>query len=102
MRAAPQAPLAPLLPGAVALAIATVYLIALLAAEEQSLIIALLLLAIVSVLGASRTGLFAPVSLSFADREDALGVLSIVAAFAVVAVFHDHHFVLLLVVTILL
>jgi len=102
MRDTAHGPLAPLLPGAAALAIATVYLIALLAVETQSLIIGLLMLAIVTVLGVSRTGLWASVSRSFSEREDALGLLSIVAAFAVVAFFHDHHFVLLLVVTILL
>jgi len=102
MRDTAHGPLAPLLPGAAALAIATVYLIALLAVETQSLIIGLLMLAIVTVLGVSRTGLWASVSRSFSQREDALGLLSIVAAFAVVAFFHDHHFVLLLVVTILL
>jgi len=102
MRDTAHGPVAPLLPGAAALAIATVYLIALLAVETQSLIIGLLMLAIVTVLGVSRTGLWASVSRSFSEREDALGLLSIVAAFAVVAFFHDHHFVLLLVVTILL
>jgi len=39
---------------------------------------------------------------SFAEREDALGALTILAAFAVAAFFHDNHFVLLLVVTVLL
>ncbi len=93
---------APLLPGAVALTVATVYVIALLAAERQSLVIGLLLLAIAAVLGAGRMGLFAPVSRSFAEREDALGASAILAAFAVAAFFHDDHFVLLLVVTVLL
>ena len=83
MRDTAHGPLAPLLPGAAALAIATVYLIALLAVETQSLIIGLLMLAIVTVLGVSRTGLWASVSRSFSEREDALGLLSIVAAFAV-------------------
>ena len=68
------------LPGAAALALATVYVIALLAVEKQSLIIGLLALAIVAVLAANWLGWLAPVSRSFADREDALGALAIVAA----------------------
>src|SRR5882724_7754135 len=88
-----------LLPGAAALALATLYLIALLAVEKQPLIIGLLALAIAAVLAANWAGLLAPVSRSFADREDALGALAVVAAVAVAAVFHDNHFVLLLVVT---
>jgi len=102
MKGAEQKPQASLLPGAAALALATVYVIALLAAERQPLVIGLLALAVVVVLGAGRMGLFAPVGRSFAEREDALGALTILAAFAVAAFFHDNHFVLLLVVTVLL
>ena len=90
------------LPGAVALALATVYLIALLDAERQPLIIGLLALGIVSVLAANWLGWVAQLGRSFAEREDALGALAILAAFAVAAFFHDNHFVLLLVVTVLL
>jgi ABC-type branched-subunit amino acid transport system permease subunit len=93
---------ASLLPGAMALALATGYLIALLAVERQPLIIGLLALAIVAVLGAHWLNWLAPISRSFADREDALGALAIFAAFAVAAYFHEDHFVLLLVVTVLL
>jgi ABC-type branched-subunit amino acid transport system permease subunit len=93
---------APLLPGVAALALATAYLIALLAVEKQSFIIGLLLVAIVAVLAANGLGWLAPVSRSFIDREDALGKLTVLAAFSVAAFFHDNHFVLLLVVTVLL
>jgi ABC-type branched-subunit amino acid transport system permease subunit len=93
---------APLLPGVVALVLTTGYLIALLAVERQPLIIGLLALAIVAVLAAYWQGWLDPVSRSFADREDALGALAIVSAFAVAAYFHDDHFVLLLVVTVVL
>jgi ABC-type branched-subunit amino acid transport system permease subunit len=99
---AQEAKQASLIPGAVALALAALYLIALLAVEKQPLIIGLLALAIAAVLAASRLGLLAPVSRSFADREDALGALAVVAAVTVAAVFHDNHFVLLLIVTVLL
>ena len=55
-----------------------------------------------AVLAAHWLGWLDPVSRSFADREDVLGVYAIVAAFVVAAFFHDNHFVLLLVVTVLL
>src|SRR6266404_3594469 len=91
-----------LLPGVAAVALATAYLIALLAVEKQALIIGLLALAIAAVLAANWLGWLAPVSRSFADREEALGAMAIAAAFAVAAFFHEDHFVLLLVCTVLL
>src|SRR5215213_3523757 len=91
-----------LLPGIAAMALATAYLIALLAVEKQALIIGLLALAIAAVLAAHWLGWLAPVSRSFADREEALGAMAIAAAFAVAAFFHEDHFVLLLVITVLL
>jgi ABC-type branched-subunit amino acid transport system permease subunit len=93
---------ASLLPGVAAVVLATTYLIALLAAEKQLLIISLLALAIVAVLAAHFLGWLAPVGHSFADREQGLGAMAIIAAFAVATVFHDDHFVLLLVCTVLL
>ena len=53
MQGARQQSRAPLLPGATALALATAYLIALLAVEKQSFIIGLLLVAIVAMLAAN-------------------------------------------------
>jgi ABC-type branched-subunit amino acid transport system permease subunit len=93
---------ASLWPGAVAIAASTVYVIALLAVEEQSFIIGLLALAIVAVAGASFMGWLDGVSRSFADREDALGLIAIGAAFAIAVYFHEDHFVLLLFITVLL
>jgi len=93
---------APLLPGVIALALATTYLSALLAVEKQPFIIGLLGLAVIAVLGAYWMGWLASVGRSFADREATLGVLAIVAGVAVAAYFHDDHFVLLLIVTVLL
>jgi ABC-type branched-subunit amino acid transport system permease subunit len=93
---------APLLPGVIALALSTAYLIALLAAEKQPLIIGLLAFAVVAVLAAHYLGWLNSVSRSFADREDVLGVYAILAACVVAAFFHDNHFVLLLFVTVLL
>lgn len=91
-----------LLPGVVAQALATLYLITLLAVERQLLIIGLLGLAVIAVLGAYWLGWLDPVNRSFADREDVLGVLALVAACAVAAFFHDNHFLLLLIVTVVL
>ncbi len=89
-------------PGIIALAIATGYFIAMLGAEKQNLIIILLAAGIVAVLAAAWLGLLETVSASFVEHEDALAVCAIGAACAVGAVFHDNHFVLLLVITVLL
>ena len=89
-------------PGLVALAAATGYLIALLGVERQTLTISLLIAAIVAVVAAAWLGLFDSVSCSFAEHEDALGLFAIVALLAVVAFFHEDHFVLLLILTVLL
>jgi len=93
---------APLWPSLAALVLATGYLIALLAAEEQTLIIGLLAAAVVVVVAANYLGVSDAVSRSFAEHEDAFSFCAIAAAFAVAAYFHDNHFVLLLVVTVIL
>jgi ABC-type branched-subunit amino acid transport system permease subunit len=102
MRQAEQKSRASLLPGVAALATATCYLIALLAVERQSLIIGLLAAGIVIAFVANWFGWLDPVRRSFADREERLGCLAIVAAFAVAIFFRENHFVLLLFVTVLL
>src|SRR5215510_14290379 len=89
-------------PGVIALAIGTAYLIALLTAEKQILIIALLLAGIAVVVAAAWFGMFDSISASFADHEDALRACAIIAALALAAFFHDNHFLLLLVLTVLL
>jgi ABC-type branched-subunit amino acid transport system permease subunit len=91
-----------LLPGVVAQAFVTIYFIALLAVEKQLLILGLLGLALIAVLAAYWLGWLASVNRSFADRADVLSVLAIVDGLAVAAFFHDNHFVLLLIVTVLL
>src|SRR5881227_3551526 len=83
-------------PGLVGLATATLYLIALLAAENQALIIALLAAGIAAVIAAAWSRLLDHASRSFEDHEDVLG------GFAVAVFFHEDHFVLLLVTTVLL
>jgi ABC-type branched-subunit amino acid transport system permease subunit len=89
-------------PGLIALGVATGYLIALLAVEKQALIISLLTLGIAVVLAAAWFRILDGVSGSFSEHEDALGGFAIVAAFAAGAFFHENHFVLLLMTTVLL
>ena len=89
-------------PGVIVLALATVYLIALLAAEQQVVIISLLATGIAAVVTAAWFGLLSNVSNSFTDHEDALAAGAIIAALAVATFFRENHFVLLLVVTVLL
>jgi ABC-type branched-subunit amino acid transport system permease subunit len=93
---------ASLWPGLAALVLATIYLIALLGTEKQGFIIGLLAVAVVAGVAAGYFRWLTPVSRSFAEREDALGVLAIVALCAVAAWFHEDHFVLLLVLTVML
>jgi ABC-type branched-subunit amino acid transport system permease subunit len=89
-------------PGLIALALMTAYLIALLAVEKQRLIIALLAAGIAVVFAAGWLGWLSPVSRSFAEREDTLGIFGIAALCLLAAYFHEDHFVLLLVITVML
>ena len=93
---------ATLWPGLVALAAATVYLIALLAVDRSVVVITLLVAGIAAVVAGAWFDAFAGVSRSFAEHEDALGLCGIVALIFVAAVFHEDHFVLLLVLTVML
>jgi ABC-type branched-subunit amino acid transport system permease subunit len=102
MGEAEQKKRASLLPGIVALVLATGYVIALLAAERQQLIMGLLAAAIIGAVAANWLGALGAVSRSFSEHEDGLGVLAIAAACVVAAYFRQDHFVLLLIVTVLL
>src|ERR1041385_8328645 len=95
-------PQSPWMPGAAAIVVMTVYVIALLDAERQYSIIALLAAGIFGVLAANSLGWLEPVGRSFSERENYLGALAIIAALCVAGFFHSNHFVLLLVVTVLL
>jgi ABC-type branched-subunit amino acid transport system permease subunit len=99
---AAEKPDAPASPALAALTSATVYLAALLAAERQAVIIALLAAGIAGIAGAASLGLLERVSRSFAAHENAFGGYAVLAALAVAGVFHNNHFVLLLMVTVLL
>src|ERR1700680_916738 len=91
-----------LFPGLMAMALVTVYLIALLAAEKQSIIIGLLAVGIDIVLVGVLLRLLSSVNRSFANRENILDWLAVLSACIVASFFYDNHFVLLLVVTVLL
>jgi ABC-type branched-subunit amino acid transport system permease subunit len=93
---------ASVLPGIAAQALGTIYVIALLGVEEQRQIIGLLAVAVVAVVGAYWMGWLGAVNRSFAEHENALGIVAIFAGIAMAAFFHDNHFVLLLIVTVLL
>lgn len=89
-------------PGLTALVAAAAYVVAVLGAERPPLVILLLGAGIAVVVAGAWAGLFAGVSRSFADHEDTLDLFAIAALLAVAAFFHDDHFVLLLVTTVLL
>ena len=93
---------ASLWPGFAALVLITAYLIALLGAEKQPLILALLGAAVVAALAAGWFGWLTPVSRSFSEHEDNLGIYAVLGLCVIAAWFHDNHFVLLLVVTVML
>jgi ABC-type branched-subunit amino acid transport system permease subunit len=90
------------MPGLAALAAATGYLIVLLAVEKQSVVIAVLAAGIIIVLAAAWFRLLDPIGRSFAAYEDALGGFTVLAAVMLGLYFHEDHFVLLLVITVLL
>jgi ABC-type branched-subunit amino acid transport system permease subunit len=91
-----------ILPGAVAVALTTAFVIALMRVENQRAITALLAASIIAAVVTHWTGLLKPVTRSFSAREHALGPLAAIAAVVVAAVFHEDHFVLLMVCTVLL
>lgn len=89
-------------PGLIAVAAATAYLIAFLAVERPTMVIALLAGGIVVVVAAAWSGLSVRVGRSFVEHEDRLGVCAGLGLLALAAVFHEDHFVLLLMTTVLL
>src|SRR3954447_12103404 len=89
-------------PGLIAIAVTTAYVIALLAAERQNVIIALLAAGIVAVIVAARLRLFEPVTRSFIANENGMGLAALAAALVIAGYFHEEHFVLLLVITVIL
>jgi ABC-type branched-subunit amino acid transport system permease subunit len=89
-------------PAIAALSLVTVYLIALLSAEDQAMIILLIAGGIVGALAAGWFGLLQGVGPAFSQHEDRMGLFVVIAALAMAAWFHENHFVLLLIITVLL
>jgi len=89
-------------PAIAALSLMTVYLIALLSAEDQTVIISLIAAGVVGPLAAGWLGLLQGVGRSFSEHEDRMGLFAVIAALAMAAWFHENHFALLLIITVLL
>ena len=89
-------------PGLAAVAAVTIYLIAFLDVERPAIVITLLAGGIAAVVAAAWSGAAAAVGHSFVDHEDRLGLCAVLGLFALAVVFHEDHFVLLLVTTVLL
>ena len=85
-----------------AIAAAFVYLGALLRVESEWAVGALLLLSVLAMLGARRLGLSNTLGASAGDSPRVLGVGCALGVLGLAAVFHDSHFALLLVCTVLL
>ena len=86
----------------IALAVVTVYLIALLSAEKQLIVMSLIAFGVVSALVAGWFGVLLVVARAFSEHEDRTGRFAILAALVIAAWFHEDHFVLLLIITVLL
>lgn len=92
---------APLWPGALAAGLVTALAIAFMWAENEWEVIAILVTAAVGAVLARRTGWLAPAVRAFTEREPAMNRLAILGLFVFVAFFHDDHFPLLMVGTVL-
>lgn len=93
---------ASMLPGLAASVLVTAYVIVLLLVESQTAILALLVVGVVAILAAHWFAVLPAVTGSFADREDALSLVVMLGALAITVYFHEDHFVLLLVTTVIL
>lgn len=88
-----------LLAGAVLI---TGYLILLLVVESQTEVIGLLAVALAATLAAGWAGLLRRANDSFQRRENLAGAVVVLASIVVVGYFHDDHFTLLLLATVML
>ena len=93
--------LASLLPGLVSAAGVTVYVILLMRVESQAGVVALLAAGVLAVLAAARFGAVARVARAFAEQENYLNLMVILAVLAVTGFFYEDHFVLLMVTTVI-
>ncbi len=93
--------LASLLPGLVSAAGVAVYVILLLSVESQAGVVALLAAGVLAVLAAARFGATARVARAFAEQENYLNLMVVLAVLAVTGFFYEDHFVLLMVTTVI-
>lgn len=92
---------AALWPGLLGAAAVTAYLILLLREESDNGVLLLLAAGLAAALAAARFGAMERVRLSFARHETAMDLTTVLGVLVIVAFFHEDHFTLLLVVTVL-
>ncbi|MCW5699889.1 MAG: branched-chain amino acid ABC transporter permease [Rhodospirillales bacterium] len=90
------------LPALAVAALATAFLITLLLVESQVGIAALIAGAAIATIAAARQGLLTRITAGLATREDLLGALCVAGVLVVTVFFHEDHFVLLMVATLIL
>jgi ABC-type branched-subunit amino acid transport system permease subunit len=91
-----------LLPGIAGIIVLAVYLALLLQVESQGEIAALLGVAVVAVLAATRFGVMKRIGHSFGEFEGPFSLALVVAVLVMVAYLHDDHFALLLIATVII
>jgi ABC-type branched-subunit amino acid transport system permease subunit len=88
-------------PGALAAGLVTALAIAFMWAENEWEVVGVLVTAVVGAVVARRTGWLEPATRALTQREPAMNRLAIAGLFVFVAFFHDDHFPLLMVGTVL-
>ena len=102
MKLASATSAASLLPALAGAALTTVYVILLLYVESQTEVIGLLIVGAVAILVATWTGHLGRAGRTLHDRENVLHLLVVLGTLAVIGFFHEDHFTLLLVTTVML
>lgn len=88
--------------GVIGVALATIYAMLFLHAEEELEVTALLLFVVGVVFAGARTGYVKLVAQAFADHSSVMNALVVAGVVAVMAVFAEDHFALLMMATVLL
>ena len=91
-----------LLPGIATAVVVTIYVILLLQVESQVGIAVLLVVGVVVVLAATRFGVTNRLGHSFAQFENPLSLVIVLAVLVMAGFFHEEHFVLLLITTVII
>lgn len=91
-----------LLPGIATAVVVTVYVILLLQVESQVGIAVLLVVGVVVVLAATRFGVTNRLGKSFAQFENPLSLVIVLAVLMMAGFFHEEHFLLLLLATVII